>query len=160
MTVTRASLSMIIGFSVLLVILADRVLKGYAINEVALHGNGVAVLPGILRLRYTQNTGMSFSLLSGQPVLITLLSCAICIVLFYAIIRYKLTVLLKFAFGFTLGGALGNLLDRFMYGYVVDLFEFDFVRFAVFNLADASICVGVCLLIISILFIPDSWAKK
>ena len=59
-----------------------------------------------------------------------------------------------------LGGMLGNLADRIFLGYVVDMIDLTFVRFAVFNVADMFISIGAVFLCISLLLRPDDWRKK
>ena len=56
-----------------------------------------------------------------------------------------------------LGGALGNLADRLLTGTVTDMIELLFVRFAVFNVADACLTAGCALMIVSLLFRPGDW---
>ena len=59
-----------------------------------------------------------------------------------------------------LGGAVGNMLDRFLRGYVVDMFQVLFVRFAVFNVADAALTIGVGLMAVSLLTCAGDWEEK
>ena len=80
---------------------------------------------------------------------------AIIIIMFKA----KLGVLGKLSLCFILGGAVGNLIDRLVLGYVVDMFQPLFINFAVFNVADIFITVGGVLLVIYILFV-HKWGKK
>ena len=56
-----------------------------------------------------------------------------------------------------LGGAVGNMLDRFFRGYVIDMFEALFVDFAIFNVADAALTVGTALMALSLLTCPEEW---
>ncbi len=120
----------------------------------------LAVWPGVLALTYTENTGMAFSLLSGQSWLLGVLS-ALAIVLGWVILRrYQLGRLAMTGAMLMLGGAVGNMLDRLLRGYVVDMFELLFVRFAVFNVADVALTVGCVLLGASLLFCPPDWREK
>ena len=59
-----------------------------------------------------------------------------------------------------LGGAVGNMIDRFVTGYVVDMFEILLFRFAIFNVADVALTVGAILLGITLLWIPKEWSEK
>ena len=74
--------------------------------------------------------------------------------------RYPLGTLSRIAAMLMLGGAAGNMLDRFFRGYVVDMFETLFVRFAVFNVADAALTVGTVLMAASLLFCPGEWSES
>lgn len=120
----------------------------------------VVLLPGVLGLRYAENTGMAFSLLSGRPWLLGLLSAALIIAGLAVLRRYQLGKVASVAAMLMLGGAVGNMLDRLFRGYVIDMFEVLFVQFAVFNVADAALTVGCCLMIISLMLIPKDWSKK
>ena len=59
-----------------------------------------------------------------------------------------------------LGGAVGNMIDRFVRGYVIDMFEVLFVDFAIFNVADAALTVGTAIMAVSLLFYPREWREK
>ena len=59
-----------------------------------------------------------------------------------------------------LGGAVGNMIDRFVTGYVVDMFEILLFRFAIFNVADVALTVGAILMGITLLWMPKEWSEK
>lgn len=116
------------------------------------------VVGDYLTLYYIQNSGAAFSLLANNIVLALLIGIAICVIT-YLYIRILNTgpLAYKLIFGLIIGGAAGNLIDRAIRGgYVVDFIFFRIpqigYRFAIFNIADASISVGVFLLFILILF--------
>ena len=119
----------------------------------------LTLIPGVLGYRYTQNTGMAFSLLSGKPWLLGLLSVIVLTLGALVIRSYRPDRLTCTACMLILGGALGNMVDRFFTGYVVDMIEFLFVDFAVFNVADAALTAGCVLLGFSLLFRPEAWKK-
>ena len=120
----------------------------------------VTLIPGVLALTYAENTGMAFSLLSGYTWLLGVVSAA-CILLGWRVLRrYQLGTASRIAAMLMLGGAVGNMLDRFLRGYVVDMFEVLFVEFAIFNVADAALTVGTALLAYTLLFRPEEWAEK
>ena len=122
-------------------ILAERLPRG-----------GLTLIPGVLRLRYTRNTGMAFSLLSGHPVLLAALSALVLAGAFFLLRGKRMDGPTETGLMMMLGGAAGNLADRIFAGSVPDMIEPVFVRFAVFNLADAFLVVGCALVIIRILF--------
>ena len=121
------------------VIAADRALKMLAFR---LPEEGKILIPGVLRLRYTENRGIAFSLLSGQPRLLGILSLAAAAGMILYAVKNKPRPFPTAALMLMLGGALGNAADRLILGYVPDMIETLFVRFAVFNLADAALTVG------------------
>ena len=103
----------------------------------------VTLIPRVLALTYAENTGMAFSMLSGHSWMLGVVS-AVCILVGWLVMRrYTLGTTSRIAAMLMLGGAAGNMIDRFLRGYVVDMFEALFVDFAIFNVADIFICVGV-----------------
>ena len=120
----------------------------------------VMVIPGLLALNYTENTGMAFSLFSGRAWLLGVVS-AVCIIGGWLTLRkYQLGTLSKVGAMLMLGGAVGNMIDRFLRGYVVDMFEALFVRFAIFNVADVALTVGTALMAVSLIFCPEEWQER
>lgn len=120
----------------------------------------VTLIPGILGLRYAENTGMAFSLFSGQPWLLGLLSLALIVGGWLVLRRYTLGPLARTAAMLMLGGAAGNMLDRLITGYVVDMIEVLLFRFAIFNVADAALTIGCILMAVSLLVRPDEWRER
>lgn len=118
------------------------------------------LIPGVLRFTYAENTGMAFSLFSGQAWLLGVISVAAIVIGWLVLRGFRLGTLSRMASMLMLGGAVGNLIDRFAHGYVVDMFEVLFVRFAVFNVADAALTVGAGLMAISLALCPEEWKAK
>ena len=138
------------------VVIVDQLVKRACM---ALDGS-VTLIPHVLALSYAENTGMAFSLFSGRAWLLGVVS-ALCILVGWLVLRrYRLGRLSRVAAMLMLGGAVGNMLDRFLRGYVVDMFETLFVEFAIFNVADAALTVGTALMAISLLFCPKEWQEK
>ncbi|MFI3225792.1 MAG: signal peptidase II [Clostridia bacterium] len=142
------------GIIAILVIL-DQISKFATVKYLKPIGS-VEVLPKILNFTYAENTGAAFSMLEDKIwffVIVTLLALG---VMFYTYkkeyIKHKIGI---FSLVLVAGGAIGNLIDRVMYGFVVDMFEFAFVRFAIFNVADICITFGGVLLCYYILFLYD-----
>jgi len=119
-------------------------------------GTSREFVPGLLDLTFVRNTGAAFGLFPGfQPVFIaTSLVVLIVIALYWRRSRPTAWPLVV-ALGLIAGGAVGNLIDRALIGRVTDMFEFAFVDFPVFNVADSAIIVGVAILILWLLFVPD-----
>jgi signal peptidase II len=111
-----------------------------------------------LVFEYTQNSGAAFSMLKGNALLALFIIAAIGIVgYFYSRLWNTGTLSYKLVFGLIIGGALGNLVDRVIHGgYVVDFLSFRVPEigfyFAIFNVADASISIGVFLLFVLLIF--------
>jgi signal peptidase II len=138
-----------------LVFIVDQVTKYYCDTYLNL-GQPLRVFPGFdLLLAY--NSGAAFSFLSDaggwQRWVLTAFSSAISLLLIVWILRLpKTEKLAGFALCLILGGACGNLYDRIFYGYVVDFISiyYQSYRFATFNIADSSVFVGACLMILDI----------
>jgi len=138
------------------VVIADQLVKALSLRLT----ERVTLIPGVLALTCTENTGMAFSLFSGRAWLLGVVS-AVCILLGWLVLRrYTLGRWSRIGAMLMLGGALGNMIDRFLRGYVVDMFEALFVEFAIFNVADAALTIGTALMAISLIFCPEEWRDK
>lgn len=134
-----------------LVVLLDQLTKSWVVAYFTAHPDTkVQLLGPVLTLDYVENNGVAFSLLDGQSVKFVLIALAIGVIgVLYWWTRDTGSVLLKICFGLVLGGAVGNLIDRFTHAYVVDFIHFQIpgiFDFAVFNVADSAISIGVILL--------------
>ena len=139
-----------------LAVVVDQVVKGACVGLT----ERVTVIPGVLGLRYVENTGMAFSLFSGWAWGLGVVS-AVCILGGWLLLRkYRLGTISRTGAMLMLGGAVGNMIDRFLRGYVVDMFEVLFVEFAIFNVADVALTVGTALMAISLVFKPNEWQDK
>ena len=144
-----------LGFLVaLLIFLADQLAKGFVTGPLALREVGQIVLLPIFNLTYTENNGISLGLLNAtNPVgrwMLVALTGAIAIGVAYWIGKEKARFD-QAALGLVLGGALGNILDRVRFGYVVDFADLHFGAFRpflVFNVGDAAISIGVVILLL------------
>lgn len=130
------------------VFIADRVTK---ILAPGIPKNGVVLIPGVIGLRYAENRGIAFSLLSGAPWALGVVSLLIIAAAFFCLRGKKLQPLALTGLMMMLGGAAGNMVDRFVHGFVPDMIEVLFMNFAIFNVADMFLCIGCGLVIISLL---------
>lgn len=140
-----------IFISILLLIALDQVVKWYVVKEIPLGGMR-RFIPKVVSLTYLKNSGAAFSILENQQwffTIITILAMGAAFVYLYRHIKGSLWLLL----GLTLiiSGGIGNFIDRVRQGFVVDMFHLDFMNFAIFNVADIYLTVGVGLLLIYIL---------
>ena len=142
-----------------LIVALDQLVKAAASARLGIQGASVPFLPGVLRLTLVHNYGASWGMLSGKTSLLLIVTGLVCLVILTALLlgRPK-NPLGKLSLAFILGGAVGNAVDRFVTGYVVDMFETEFVSFPVFNLADCFITAGAALLILWVLL--DERAAK
>jgi len=138
-------------------LILDRLTKQWVVQNFNL-GETRPLLPAVFHLTYVTNTGAAFSLFSHEGGWLRWLSLAVSLGLIaLAWFGPSLSRWEQLGYGFILGGALGNGLDRFVTGRVVDFLDFRLIQFAVFNLADVFINIGiVCLLFASFQKVPAS----
>ncbi|WP_199249102.1 signal peptidase II [[Phormidium] sp. ETS-05] len=130
-------------------LILDQLTKYWVVQNFSL-GETWPLWSGVFHFTYVNNTGAAFSMFQGSGWL-RWLSLAVSLGLMaMAYFGSRLQQWEQIAYGLILGGALGNGIDRFLFGYVVDFLDFRLIRFPVFNLADVSINLGImCLLIFS-----------
>ena len=141
------------------VIALDRWSKMWIVAHIAT-GHAIVVIPKVFRLTHVLNTGAAFSMFEGanSPLLVRNLligfSVAAVMVVLALLWRLGWTVTLtSVALALILGGAIGNLYDRWVFKFVVDFLEVHIWRYhwPDFNVADSSIVVGACLLLLEML---------
>ena len=128
-----------------LVILIDQISKFIIRNSMHL-SQSIPVVKNIFHITYIQNLGAGFGILQQQTLFLILVSAiVVSVILFYSKRIGKKDRLLQIIAGIVLGGTVGNLIDRIIYGYVIDFL--DFRIWPVFNIADSAVTIGVILLI-------------
>lgn len=145
--------------TVIVVIALDQWTKSLVVQHFQ-PGEGVPfpIVGHYLTILSTRNNGAAFSMFANQTILVVLIALAIAVVVYlYARMLNTGTLIYKLVFGMIIGGAVGNLIDRAVHsGYVVDFISFRIPEinyyFAIFNVADACISVGVVLLFLLVLF--------
>lgn len=126
---------------------ADQLVK-WLVSSAADVGETIASIP-LVDIMYVQNRGAAFSLLSGKVSLLTIISVVFCAAAVIYWIKKKPThLVMQTSITLMFAGALGNAIDRFVYGFVVDFIRVTFIDFPVFNIADIAITVGAALLIV------------
>lgn len=124
-----------------LVVIFDQLFKYFIVMNVELGGH-MDMIPGIIGLTNIRNTGAAFSILEGMHWLLLPITAVCVVFLIVYIFKTKLGVLGHLSLAFILGGAVGNAIDRVAFGYVVDMFELEFMNYAIFNIADCFIVCG------------------
>ncbi len=144
-----------------LVILIDQLAKYFITLELS-SGGQIGLIPGIIHLTYTENTGAAFSFLADRRWLLIVISVVVIIAAVVMIVRYrdKISPFGMTTLALVLGGAASHLLDRAVLGYVVDFFEVEFVTFAIFDVADCFITVGGILFLIYYIFYHDKFIQS
>jgi signal peptidase II len=124
----------------------DQLLKWWVRSGMQV-GGAIPVWPGVLSIHYIRNPGAAWSILSGAHGLLIVIALIVIVAVVVIERRYRPNLAVKVALALVLGGALGNLTDRVVFGLVTDYVYFDIINFPVFNLADVSIDAGVILLL-------------
>ena len=141
----------------------DQLVKAFIRAELAI-GQTMPFLPGILRLTHYENSGAAFSLLSGGGARWALAILSLGFVIAGSVVLWKKYLPHRFArwaLAAIVSGAAGNLIDRVWQGTVTDMFQTEFMNFAVFNVADAFVvCGGIALCIYFILHWRDEDPAK
>lgn len=147
-----------------IMLMIDQSTKYWTVQALDLH-ESYQIL-SFFNFTYARNYGAAFSFLGDaggwQKYLFTAIAFAVSVFLIYSLKRNSQTQRwTNIAFAMILAGALGNVTDRLMFGYVVDFLDFDlgFYRWPTFNVADISIFIGAAMIILESFFSPDSKNK-
>ncbi|CAI2592617.1 lipoprotein signal peptidase [Apilactobacillus kunkeei] len=113
--------------------------------------SSTTIIPGVLSITNLHNSGAAWSILEGQQWLFSIITLVAVVAIVYFMIKLKGRKLYLTSTTILLAGILGNFINRFLQGYVVDMFQVDFINFPVFNFADICITFGIILLFFAIL---------
>lgn len=135
------------------IITLDLTLKDYLYKLVVeQNGGNMTVIEGFFDLTYSENTGMGFGMGSDSTLGITIMTFIIVVVVIcYLLVFRKDKPYIRIPLIMVAAGGIGNLVDRLAFGYVRDFFEFTFMNFAIFNVADSFITIGAIALIIGLI---------
>ena len=132
----------------------DRITKVWALNRLAA-GSDIVVLKNLFSFSYLENRGAAFGIFQNKVLILSILTSVVIMGMIYYLVKYKpASKLLRYSLALIISGAIGNLVDRFVYKYVVDfilLHYKDVYYFATFNVADMLVVSGTFLLSICIL---------
>lgn len=133
-------------------IVLDRIIKSLLLLNMDM-GDSITIINNFWNITLISNTGAAFSILSSNTPFLIIVSLFTIILIYFLFIKgQELKNYQKILYGILLGGIIGNLIDRIIYGAVVDYLDFNIFgyNFPVFNLADIFIVVGVILIIIDV----------
>jgi len=146
---------MLIGIVFAASIILDQLTKLWSV-AVLKDGGSVKIIGDFLRFTYAENRGAAFSILQNQRWFFIIVTIIMLLVLAYIYFKTKnITNLSRFSIAMIAGGAIGNFIDRFRFGYVVDFIDVrfgSFYNFPIFNIADSFVVCGTILMIFLILF--------
>lgn len=140
-----------IPLTIVLLIVLDQLVKWTIVSNIKL-GEVKGFIPSIMSLTYLQNTGAAFSILENQQWLFTIITLLVIGgAIWYLIKNIKVSFWLISGLTLIIAGGLGNFIDRLRQGFVVDMFQVDFINFAVFNVADTYLTFGVLIMLLVII---------
>jgi signal peptidase II len=136
------------------IVVADQATKALVRARLITPGATIPVIGDVLRLTYVRNLGASFGMMPGyRPVFIVVSAAVLLAIAAFVVRRRPERPWVVVALGLVAGGALGNLIDRLLFGWVTDFIRIPF-DFPVFNVADSAVVVGVAMLVWWLLFGP------
>lgn len=132
-------------------IVLDQVVKAYVVQNIAL-GEVKTWIPNLVSLTYLQNRGAAFSILQDQQLLFAVITLVVVVgAIWYLHKHMEDSFWMVLGLTLIIAGGLGNFIDRISQGFVVDMFHLDFINFAIFNVADSYLTVGVLVLLLAML---------
>ena len=141
----------IVPIVIVALIALDQWVKFEIVKNIQL-GGVKPFIPKILSLTYLRNTGAAFSILENQQWLFAVITLVVIgAAIWYLSKHIKGSVWLLSALSLIIAGGIGNFIDRMRQGFVVDMFQLDFINFAIFNVADSYLTIGVLVLIVMML---------
>lgn len=140
-------------------IVFDQIIKSF-IDHNFLYGQSAVIIPSFFNITKVHNPGAAWSMFSGGRYLLIIIAICAFFILFCYEKSFKYKERTMFGFALVYGGLFGNLLDRTLWGYVIDYLEFTFgsYHFPVFNLADICLVLGFILIIIAFCKGEDKYA--
>lgn len=134
-----------------IVLILDQVSKIVVANTMQ-HGQSVTLISNWLYITRTHNSGTIWGIAQGGNLIFSLVAIVVVGLIIFLAPKIASTVFSRICLGAILGGAIGNLADRIIRGYVIDFIEFRIIHFPVFNVADIGIVCGAILLAASMIF--------
>ena len=137
-------------FLTILLIVFDQLVKYLTVTHLEL-GEVKSIVPDVFSITRLNNDGAAWSILTGQRWLFVLIGLVAIGIVTGLMIHYQKQPSFLVGLTFVLAGTVGNLLDRIMNGYVVDMFQLDFIDFPIFNCADLFLTIGIIWLAVLII---------
>ena len=137
----------------LLFVVIDQVVKILVINKMALQ-QSITIINNFFNITYVRNTGAAWSILSGNVLLLIMISVLALVAIYYYLIKDKeLNKIDIVSYSMLIGGIIGNLIDRIVHGYVIDYLDFKIFNynFPIFNVADTLIVISIIIIGISLI---------
>ena len=130
--------------------LIDRITK-IIVCSILKTGESIPIIKNFFSITLAKNTGVAFSLLEGKIDIVIIVTLIVLFLIIDMLRKNNIKENEKKYYALMIGGALGNLLDRIIYGYVIDFLDFKIINYnyPIFNIADSCIVIGMILLLIN-----------
>ncbi|HBI27438.1 MAG TPA: signal peptidase II [Peptococcaceae bacterium] len=139
---------------ILLGIFIDRITKIWAVQNLAQFSQ-IVIIKDIFSFLYLENRGAAFGILQNKLYFLAAITIIVVTGMIYYMVKHRLkSIVVRVSLSLIISGALGNLIDRLIYGYVVDFISVHFKNiyyFPIFNVADVFVVVGTMLLLFYLL---------
>ncbi len=147
---------------VIILVALDQLTKWLAVTRLKpIHD--IPLIDGIFHLTYVENKGAAFGLLQGKHLFFIFITIIVVVgvsIYYYQLPKERKYHWMRFSLTLLVAGAIGNLIDRVRLQYVIDFLYFKLIDFPVFNVADICVVVGVSILMIFIVLVPDQQTAK
>ena len=144
------------------IVFVDQLTKWLTVINIDLYGT-IPLIKDVFHFTYVQNTGAAFSIFDEPDerwIFMSISTVAIIALSIYLWKKRNDSKLLGVALSFIVGGGIGNMIDRCLLGYVIDMLDFRIINFAIFNVADSFVCVGVGLFALQVILEEINTAKQ
>ena len=142
-------------FLPIVLVILDQVTKHLVRQSLVNPPKKVELIPGVLCFQYLENRGAVWGLFQGKYDLLSIISIGILILFIYLMVRIprgRRYVVMYFVMLFIVAGAIGNLIDRIVFGFVTDFIYFELINFPIFNVADIYVTVAIFVLLYLVCF--------
>lgn len=115
-----------------------------------------SIIKGVLELQYLENTGSAFSMFQDKKIFlltVSILFLTILLIILFRLPEKKKFYMVHILLSMMIAGGIGNMIDRFRFGYVVDFISLVLIHFPVFNIADTYVSVATCIIFFLFLFV-------
>lgn len=132
----------------------DQLVKHIITGSLALY-DSIPVIKDVFEIKYIQNSGSAWGLLSGKTGFLLAITILVLLIVFYVyhnIAENSRYLPVRICLIFLLAGALGNMIDRIVLGYVIDFLYFKLINFPVFNVADMYVTISMIVLLLLVIF--------
>lgn len=136
--------------SIIVLTAIDQITKFLAVRYL-MEGGPIVLIDGVFELRYLENRGSAFGLMQNQRIFFIIITIIIVGIFVWLYCKLPDNRRMRWMHLICIGiitGALGNFIDRFINGYVVDFFYFKLINFPIFNVADIYVTVSAAVLIV------------